>query len=157
MGDTDVVIGHWTAPDATTGCSVIIFPEGSVASGEVRGGAPASREFALLDPRRMVQHVDAVVLTGGSAFGLAVADGVMTSLAERGKSNSLKEIESLVLAPGQVSYTRQQEPLGLGHAVWCARHLVGKEPFAVLLADDLILSQQPCLAQADIRPRVVCR
>ena len=49
--------------------------------------------------------------------------------------------------PGQISYTRQQQPLGLGHAVWCARNLIGNEPFAVLLADDLILSKPPCLKQ----------
>ena len=49
--------------------------------------------------------------------------------------------------PGQISYTRQQRPLGLGHAVWCARYLVGDEPFAVLLADDLILAEPGCLAQ----------
>ncbi|MBM3555600.1 MAG: UTP--glucose-1-phosphate uridylyltransferase GalU [Alphaproteobacteria bacterium] len=48
---------------------------------------------------------------------------------------------------GQVAYTRQGEPLGLGHAVWCARHLVGDEPFAVLLADDMVLSKRPCLRQ----------
>ena len=48
---------------------------------------------------------------------------------------------------GQVAYTRQQEPLGLGHAVWCARDLVGDEPFAVLLPDDLILAETPCLKQ----------
>ena len=48
---------------------------------------------------------------------------------------------------GNVSYTRQQEPMGLGHAVWCARHLVGNEPFAVLLADDLVLADRPCLSQ----------
>ncbi len=69
------------------------------------------------------------------------------TLSERGKSEALSELKSLVPAPGQVSYTRQQEPLGLGHAVWCARHLVGDEPFAVLLADDLILSEVPCLKQ----------
>ena len=49
--------------------------------------------------------------------------------------------------PGQIAYTRQQEPLGLGHAVWCARHSIGNEPFAVLLADDLIQAESPCLAQ----------
>ena len=49
--------------------------------------------------------------------------------------------------PGELSYTRQQEPLGLGHAVWCARHLVGNEPFAVLLVDDLVMSDVPCLQQ----------
>jgi len=53
----------------------------------------------------------------------------------------------LHLPPGAVAYTRQQDPLGLGHAVWCARHLVGDEPFAVLLADELVLADTPCLAQ----------
>jgi UTP--glucose-1-phosphate uridylyltransferase len=53
----------------------------------------------------------------------------------------------MLLHPGQVAYTRQQEPLGLGHAVWCARHLVRDEPVAVLLADDLVLSGNPCLGQ----------
>jgi L-aminopeptidase/D-esterase-like protein len=76
-------VGHWTG--AATGVTVIVAPTGTVGSGEVRGGAPATREFALLDPTRTVAHVDAVVLTGGSAFGLAAADGVMRFLAERGQ------------------------------------------------------------------------
>ncbi len=69
------------------------------------------------------------------------------ALDQRGKTEALREIESPVLTPGQVSYTRQQQPLGLGHAVWCARHLVGDEPFAVFLADDLVLAETPCLKQ----------
>jgi L-aminopeptidase/D-esterase-like protein len=77
-------VGHWTDPVAATGCTVVLFPEGTVASGEVRGGAPATREFALLDPQRMVTRLDALVLTGGSAFGLAAADGVMRHCEERG-------------------------------------------------------------------------
>jgi L-aminopeptidase/D-esterase-like protein len=84
---TDVAgirVGHWTDPVAETGCTVVLFPEGTVASGEVRGGAPATREFALLDPQRMVTRLDALVLTGGSAFGLAAADGVMRHCEERG-------------------------------------------------------------------------
>lgn len=68
-------------------------------------------------------------------------------LEKRGKKEELDLINNFLLKPGQISYIRQQEPLGLGHAVWCARHLIGQEPFAVLLADDLILSKQPCLAQ----------
>jgi UTP--glucose-1-phosphate uridylyltransferase len=68
-------------------------------------------------------------------------------LDSRGKDEMLNSITSWVPGPGRVSYTRQQEPLGLGHAVWCARDLVGDEPFAVLLADDLILSKTPCLKQ----------
>jgi L-aminopeptidase/D-esterase-like protein len=76
--------GHWTDAAAATGCTVVLFPEGTVASGEVRGGAPATREFDLLDPLRMVERLDAVVLAGGSAFGLAAADGVMRHCEERG-------------------------------------------------------------------------
>jgi L-aminopeptidase/D-esterase-like protein len=73
--------GHWTGNG--TGVTVILPPPGTVGSGEVRGGAPATREFALLDPTRLVQRVDAVVLSGGSAFGLSAADGVVRLLRER--------------------------------------------------------------------------
>lgn len=80
-----VLVGHWTDDEAKTGCTVVLLPEGTVASGEVRGGAPASREFALLGPDRTVANVDAVVLSGGSAFGLAAADGVMAALEADGR------------------------------------------------------------------------
>ena len=68
-------------------------------------------------------------------------------LSERGRTADLAAIKAMLLRPGQVAYIRQQEPLGLGHAVWCARNLVDDEPIAVLLADDLILAQTPCLKQ----------
>ena len=68
-------------------------------------------------------------------------------LSSRNRVEALEALRAVVPGAGQVAYTRQQEPLGLGHAVWCARNLVGEEPFAVLLADDLILSKKPCLAQ----------
>jgi L-aminopeptidase/D-esterase-like protein len=77
-------VGHWTHDPARTGCTVVLFPEGTIASGEIRGGAPATREFALLDPNRTVNRIDAALLTGGSAFGLAAADGVMRFCEERG-------------------------------------------------------------------------
>ena len=80
-----VAVGHWTDAQARTGCTAILLPEGTVASGEVRGGAPATREFALLDPQRTVDRVDAVLLCGGSAFGLAAADGAVRWLEERGR------------------------------------------------------------------------
>ena len=70
-------VGHWTDAVARTGCTVVLFPEGTVASGETRGGAPATREVALLEPTRTVSRLDALVLTGGSAFGLASADGAV--------------------------------------------------------------------------------
>jgi L-aminopeptidase/D-esterase-like protein len=80
-----VAVGHWTDAGARTGCTAVIFPEGTVASGEVRGGAPATREWELLDPQRLVDRIDAVLLCGGSAFGLAAADGAMRWLEERGR------------------------------------------------------------------------
>jgi UTP--glucose-1-phosphate uridylyltransferase len=68
-------------------------------------------------------------------------------LRERGKEDSLRSLLDWMPAPGHISYTRQQEPLGLGHAIWCARNFVSDEPFAVLLADDLILGKPGCLKQ----------
>ncbi|HEY5155708.1 MAG TPA: P1 family peptidase [Acidimicrobiales bacterium] len=79
-----VLVGHWTDEVARTGCTVIRLPEATVASAEVRGGAPASRELEALAPHRTVQRLDAVVLAGGSAFGLAAADGVMGVLEAEG-------------------------------------------------------------------------
>ncbi len=69
------------------------------------------------------------------------------ALVARGKAEEAEALRSSMPGPGQVAYTRQQEPLGLGHAVWCARNLVGDEPFAVMLCDDLVLSETPCLKQ----------
>jgi len=68
-------------------------------------------------------------------------------LQSRNKTAELEQVKSLLFDPGQVIYTRQQEPLGLGHAVWCARHVVHDEPVAVILADDLVLADKPCLRQ----------
>ncbi len=68
-------------------------------------------------------------------------------LEARGKAAELKSIRDGFPAPGRVKFARQQQPLGLGHAVWCARDLVGGEPFAVLLADDLMMAMPGCLRQ----------
>jgi L-aminopeptidase/D-esterase-like protein len=77
-------VGHWTDRTGLTGCTVVLCPPGTVGSGEVRGGAPGTRETDLLRPGMTVQEVHAVLLAGGSAFGLAAADGVMRFLEERG-------------------------------------------------------------------------
>ncbi|MEJ2640536.1 MAG: UTP--glucose-1-phosphate uridylyltransferase GalU [Desulfosarcinaceae bacterium] len=69
------------------------------------------------------------------------------TLMARSKDALLRELQTLIPETGTISYTRQNEPLGLGHAIWCARNIVGREPFAVLLADDLIKAQKPCLGQ----------
>ncbi len=70
-----------------------------------------------------------------------------STLRKRGKSIQLETLEQDLPAAGETSFTRQQEPLGLGHAIWCARHLVGHEPFAVLLPDMIIKGTPGCLAQ----------
>ena len=69
------------------------------------------------------------------------------TLGERGRDDTLETIRAIGLEPGQISYTRQMEPMGLGHAVWCARKHIGNEPVAILLADDLVMSKTPCLRQ----------
>src|SRR5205809_3335139 len=68
------------------------------------------------------------------------------TLAERGKKAELEQLLAELPQPGQTSFTRQQAPLGLGHAVWCAREIVGEEPFALLLPDMLHFAPKPCLA-----------
>lgn len=75
-------IGHATKDEAHTGCTVFLCPDGAVGGVDVRGPAPGSRETALLSPDKSVMTINAVLLTGGSAFGLSAADGVMRYLAE---------------------------------------------------------------------------
>ncbi|MGZ8626940.1 MAG: P1 family peptidase, partial [Actinomycetota bacterium] len=77
-------VGHTTDAEGLTGCTVVLCPAGTVGSGEVRGGAPGTRETDLLRPGMLVEEVHAILLTGGSAFGLAAADGVMRYLEEQG-------------------------------------------------------------------------
>jgi L-aminopeptidase/D-esterase-like protein len=79
--DPDAALGSGWA----TGSTVVVAPPGTVGAADVRGGAPGTRETDLLDPANSVRHVDAVVLTGGSAYGLAAADGVMRWLEENGR------------------------------------------------------------------------
>ena len=78
-----IKVGHHTLSERPTGCTVVLTEAGAVATVDVRGAAPGTRETALLDPTNTVQRVHAIVLSGGSAFGLAAADGVMRYLAER--------------------------------------------------------------------------
>jgi len=77
-------VGHWTDESVPTGCTVVLPPPGNVSSCDVRGMAPGSRELAALAPHMPRSEVHAIVLSGGSAFGLAAADGAMRWCAERG-------------------------------------------------------------------------
>ena len=69
------------------------------------------------------------------------------TLAQRGKDAQLARLQRMQPGPGETSFTRQQEPLGLGHAVWCARSIVGDEPFALLLPDMIMQSKRSCLTE----------
>ncbi len=82
-----VEVGHWTDNGAATGVTVISLPEPNLAAFEARGGAPGTRETALLAPSMKVETIQAIVLSGGSAFGLAAADGVMRELAGLGRGH----------------------------------------------------------------------
>jgi L-aminopeptidase/D-esterase-like protein len=75
-------VGHYTDNKSLTGCTVVLCPPKTRASCEVRGSSPGSRELALLAPEKKMDEIHAILLTGGSAFGLAAADGVMKWLAE---------------------------------------------------------------------------
>ena len=79
-----IMVGHYTDMDAATGCTVVRCPPKTVGAVDVRGGAPGTRETDLLQAQNLVEEVTAVVLSGGSAFGLGTADGVMRWHAERG-------------------------------------------------------------------------
>src|SRR5919106_2219158 len=68
------------------------------------------------------------------------------TLEARGKTREIEMLNADLPRPGETSFTRQQEPLGLGHAVWCAREIVGDEPFALLLPDMLHFGERPCMA-----------
>ncbi|ETN88606.1 P1 family peptidase [Thermus sp. NMX2.A1] len=78
-------VGHFTDLEALTGSTVVLVEEGAVGAVDVRGAAPGTRETDLLSPENTVEKVQAILLTGGSAFGLRAADGVVRYLAERGK------------------------------------------------------------------------
>lgn len=80
-----VTAGHYTDIEAKTGCTVVLFENGAVTGVDVRGSAPGTRETDLLRPTNAVQQANALLLSGGSAFGLAAADGVMRWLEEKGR------------------------------------------------------------------------
>jgi len=82
-----ISVGHWTDEVAATGVTVIDLPEPNRAAFEARGAAPGTREVALLQPGMKVEMIQAICLAGGSAFGLAAADGVVTELAREGRGH----------------------------------------------------------------------
>lgn len=104
-------VGHWTDPQAVTGCTVVLPPEGTVGSCEWRGGAPGDREWVLLQPEQRIDRVHGVVLSGGSAFGLAAADGVMRYLEDNGIGWDVAGLVKVPIVPAAILFD-----LGLGDA-----------------------------------------
>ncbi len=103
--------GHWSNRRAATGCTVVLCPlDGAVAGVDVRGGAPGTRETDLLRPGRLVDRVHAIVLSGGSAFGLDAASGVMRYLEERGVGLEFGE-QRIPIVPAAILFD-----LGIGRA-----------------------------------------
>lgn len=112
---TDVpglAVGNAEDQIARTGVTVVLCREGAVASAEVRGGAPGTRDASMLDPTCLVDRVDAIALAGGSVFGLAAADGVTQWLATRGRGQSFGGW-AMPIVPGAIIFD-----LGRGGADW---------------------------------------
>ena len=103
-----IKVGHHTLTERPTGCTVILVEAGAVAGVDVRGGAPGTRETDLLDPAKTVQEVHGVVLSGGSAFGLDAAGGVMRYLSERDIGYDTR-IAKVPIVPAAILYD-----LGIG-------------------------------------------
>ena len=91
------------------------------------------------------------MVTGRGKTGLVehfdIAFELEANLRERGKTEMMAMLREMAVQPGSIATVRQQVPLGLGHAIWCARSFIGDDPFAILLPDDLVLSRTPCLKQ----------
>lgn len=138
-----------------------VFPVGGLGTRFLPATKAMPKEMLPVVDKPLIQYAveearaagieDMIFVTGRAKQAIEdhfdVSVELENTLAQRGATARLQEIREATFSPGRIAYTRQGEPLGLGHAVWCARELVGDEPFAVLLADDLILADKPCLRQ----------
>lgn len=120
--------GHWTHSSGTTGCTVVLVPEGATAGVAVPGHAPGSRELGALDALHLANHVHGIVLSGGSAFGLATADGVMRWLAEHDHGFLVGEhrvpiVPAAILFDLPVAEVRPDRESG-----WAAADAASREP-----------------------------
>lgn len=105
-----IMVGHYTDTNAVSGVTVAIFPEGAVTGVDVRGSAPGTRETDVLAPLNLVEKAQAVVLSGGSVFGLATADGVVRWLAQKGFGFPLEKGNVAPIVPAAVLYDLGRGP-----------------------------------------------
>jgi L-aminopeptidase/D-esterase-like protein len=108
-----ISVGHWTDLERATGCSVVLGPEGGMrAACAIRGRATGTRELDALNPRHVVDRIDAILLTGGSAYGLGAADGVMRWLRERGRGLPVGSAGIVPIVPAAVIFDFDLAPGG---------------------------------------------
>ncbi len=138
-----------------------VFPVAGLGTRFLPATKAMPKEMLTLVDRPLIQHaVDEARAAGIEQFIFVTSRGkgaledhfdnnndLKRTLEAKGKTHALELLATTDIDSGQLLFTRQREALGLGHAVWCARHLVGNEPFAVLLADDVVLAEKPCLKQ----------
>jgi len=138
-----------------------VFPVAGLGTRFLPATKAMPKEMLTLVDRPLIQHaVDEARAAGIEEFIFVTSRGksaledhfdsnhdLKRTLEARKKTQALEILKSTEIESGQLLVTRQRDPLGLGHAVWCARHLVGNEPFAILLPDDVVLAKTPCLKQ----------
>jgi len=138
-----------------------IFPVAGLGTRFLPATKAMPKEMLTVVDRPLIQHVVDEATAGGIKHFIFVTGRnkaviedhfdrpfeLEHTLKSRGKEKELALINDLLPEAGRTSFTRQQEPLGLGHAIWCARAFIGDDPFAILLPDDLVLSETPCTKQ----------
>ena len=138
-----------------------IFPVAGLGTRFIPATKSVPKEIMTLVDRPLVQYaIDEARAAGIEEFIFVTSRGkgaledyfdsapqLEASLKESGKHELLDTLRGTNMDSGKIAYLRQHKPLGLGHAVWCARNMIGDEPFAVVLPDDLIAADKPCLAQ----------
>ena len=149
------------APTSASRVRKAIFPVAGLGTRFLPATKALPKETLTLVDRPLIQYaVDEARAAGIEQFIFVTARGktniedhfdaapeLERSLERAGKLALLQAVRDATLECGQVSTVRQHRPLGLGHAVWCARHLIGDEPFAVILPDDVVSADTPCLRQ----------
>lgn len=138
-----------------------IFPVAGLGTRFLPATKSIPKEIMTLVDRPLIQYaIDEARAAGIKEFIFVTSRGksaledyfdyapeLESELRKKGKTDLLKILKDTNMDSGAIAYVRQNRPMGLGHAVWCARRLVGNEPFAVLLPDDVIAADKPCLAQ----------
>lgn len=138
-----------------------VFPVAGLGTRFLPATKAMPKEMLTLVDRPLIQHavdearaagIEQIIFVNSRGKGVLedhfdANNDLKRTLEAKGKKELLELLKTTDIDSGQLLFTRQREPLGLGHAVWCARHLVGDEPFAILLADDVVLAEKPCLKQ----------